>query len=82
MEQFCALAAIDSQLPTQEEHDKCEWIYMTCEKLWGPYDDDWMQCEVQAIQAAECNEPDSFQYSTNVEHAAYDHHGCPAYING
>jgi hypothetical protein len=72
-----------NHLPTQEELDKCQWIYMTSEKSWNPYDDEWTQHEVQAIRAAERNEPYSFEYPTHIEHAAYDHHGRRvAYING
>jgi hypothetical protein len=56
---------------------------MTSEKSWNPYDDEWTQREVQAIRAAERNEPYSFEYPTHIEHAAYDHHGRRvAYING
>jgi hypothetical protein len=38
-----------NRLPTQEELDKCQWIYMMSEKSWNPYDDEWTQHEVQAI---------------------------------
>ena len=72
-----------NRLPTQAELDKWEWIYMTSEKPWNPYDNKWTQHEAQAVHAAERNEPYSFEYLTHVEHAAYDHHGHRmAYING
>jgi hypothetical protein len=72
-----------NRLPTQEELDKCQWIYMMSEKSWNPYDDEWTQREVQAVRAAERNETYSFEYPTHIEHAAYDHHGHRvAYING
>jgi hypothetical protein len=70
-------------LPTQDELDKCEWIYMRSEKTWSPYDDDWTVHEAQAVWAAERNEPYHFEYPTHYEHAAYDHHGQQvAYVNG
>jgi hypothetical protein len=64
-----------NHLLTQDELDKCEWIYMTSKKTWNPYDDDWTIHEVQAVQAAERNELYHFKYPTHYEHAAYDHHG-------
>jgi hypothetical protein len=38
-----------NRLPTQEELDECQWIYMTSEKSWNPYNDEWTQHRVHAI---------------------------------